>query len=80
MWFPGRNPSRLLYGVDALDPVEYEMREMMDIWRSDCTVDGAEFESAFGVSGTCAHLALEETVGAWKGRIGDRTQAASVMM
>ena len=58
MWFPGRNPSRLLYGVGALDPVEYEMTEMTNIWRSDCTVDGAEFESAFGVWGRCAHLAL----------------------
>ena len=68
--------SWLLYGVGALDPVAYEMREMMDIWRSDYTVDGAEFKSAFGVSAPCAHLALEETVGAWKGRVGDRTQAA----
>ena len=31
LWFPGRNPSRLLYGVGALDPVEYEMREMTNI-------------------------------------------------
>ena len=39
--------------MGTLDPVPYEM---MDIWRS---VDGAEFESAFGVSATCAHLVAE---------------------
>ena len=61
-------PSWLLYGAGALDPVAYEMREMMDIWRSDYTVDGAEFESTFGVSATAADLALEETIEAWKSR------------
>ena len=69
-------PSWLLYGVGAVDPVAFEMREMMHIWRSDYTVDAGEFESEFGVSATAAHLALKETVGAWKARGADSTQAA----
>ena len=49
--------------MGALDPVEYEMREMMDIWRSDCTVDGAEFESAFWCIGNVCALSVGRGVG-----------------
>ena len=49
---------------------------MMDIWRSDYTMDVAEFKPTFGASATCTHLALEEAVGARKGHVSDRTLAA----
>ena len=53
---------------------------MVDIWRSDHTVDGAELESAFGVSATCAHLALEGDGSVVEGSVSATAHASSSVM
>ena len=52
-------------------------REMMDIWRSDCTVDGAEFESAFWCIGNVCALSVGRGVG---GSCRQPHASSSVMM